>query len=71
MTEARPLSLNGGLLADDMGIGKTLSMIALIATNYRDKKPLVTVGETMEYKVKILLFWLQFYCCFFLILLFY
>ncbi|XP_047134466.1 helicase-like transcription factor isoform X1 [Hydra vulgaris] len=43
MTETRPSSLNGGLLADDMGVGKTLSMIALIATNYRHKKPLVDI----------------------------
>ncbi|XP_040582145.2 LOW QUALITY PROTEIN: helicase-like transcription factor [Lepeophtheirus salmonis] len=35
-----PVCVNGGILADDMGMGKTLSIIALIMTNFHDGRPL-------------------------------
>ena len=36
----------GGLLADDMGLGKSLVVISLILTNFLDDRPLVTVSYT-------------------------
>ena len=36
----RNYGLRGGILADDMGLGKSLTVIALIMTNHWDRRPL-------------------------------
>ena len=34
------LGMRGGILADDMGLGKSLTVIALLLTNFHDERPL-------------------------------
>ena len=34
------LGVRGGILADDMGLGKSLSILSLILTNFHDKRPM-------------------------------
>ncbi|XP_043926554.1 helicase-like transcription factor [Protopterus annectens] len=46
----RPENVLGGILADDMGMGKTLSTIALILTNFHNGKPL-PVERSVEYEM--------------------
>ena len=39
-------TVRGGILADDMGLGKSLTVLALIISNFHDKRPLVKPDRT-------------------------
>ncbi|WQF88244.1 Putative helicase, P-loop containing nucleoside triphosphate hydrolase, SNF2-like domain superfamily [Colletotrichum destructivum] len=45
-----PPQFYGGIVADPMGLGKTLTMIALVATDLEDQKPVVDTGAIAEGK---------------------
>ena len=47
-SHTKPQNFLGGILADDMGVGKTLSIISLIVSNFRGGKPMVVVNKAVS-----------------------